>query len=448
MSDESLQERIRDEMPRALDELSALAAVPSIAFPGFADAPLLEGAGLTREILEGAGYEGLEILDLPGGHPSVLGELRAEDADAPTVLLYAHYDVQPWGDADDWETPAFEPVVRDDGRLYGRGTADDKSGITIHAAVARVFGGRPPVHLKIVVEGEEETGVSALGQHIRSAPSRFAADAIVICDVGNPVSGSPTLTTSLRGITSVLLEVRTLEGEKHSGLVGGAAPDALIAMAKVIATLQDDQGNCAIPGLVHGTWDGADVGEEAYRAMAGLLPEVERTGGGSIADHLFARPSVNVLGLDAPPVHGARNILIDVARAKISVRIPPGQDAQDAQAALIKHLGDVAPWGAQITITPLEAVPGFAVPIGGPVHAVAKAALAQAYGAPTGLAGCGMTIPLVHDLAAALPEAELLLWGTEEPRSMIHAPNESVDPAELERVALGETLFLSDLAAS
>lgn len=431
-------------MPRALDELVALAAVPSVAFEGFDLAPVREGAGLTRELLEGSGFSNIEQIELETEHPSVIGELAGPEG-APTVLLYAHYDVQPAGDG--WSTDPFAPAFGDDGRLHGRGTADDKSGIAVHTAVARAFNGAPPVNIKVVIEGEEETGVSALGAYMRASPSRFAADAVVICDVGNPALGRPALTTSLRGVVAVMLEVRTLDGAKHSGLVGGAAPDALMAMAKMLATLQDDNGDCAIPGLQASQWEGEQIEDDHYRQMAGLLPGVARIGSGSVADHLFARPSVNVLGLDIPGVHGARNILHDGARAKISVRIPPGQDPAAAQDALVAHLESVTRWGAQVTVTRLEACAGYAV-TQGPVQSLAREAMTAVYGQPAGITGCGMTIPLVHDIAAALPDAALLLWGAEEPSAQIHAANESVDPAELQRVALTEARFLSDLGQS
>ena len=441
-----LARTISDQMPAVRADLERLVRIPSIAFPGFPTEPVRAAAEATRDVLGAAGLPP-SCLDVPGAAPAVWASRPAPDG-APTVLLYAHYDIQPAGDEAAWTTPPFEPVERG-GRLYGRGTADDKCGIALHAGVLRAFGGAPPVGIKVVIEGEEETGMGTFGKYVLDNPDRFAADIVLIADGGNWRVGEPTLTTSLRGIVIVDLEVRTLEGPVHSGLYGGAVPDALIALARMLATLHDEHGDVAIAGLVATDWDGRPVEEDVLRAGARVLDGVELVGTGEIADRLYTRPAITAIGLDAVPTAGAGNAIQPVARARLSARLAPGQDPPAAQRAIIDHLRAVAPWGVQLTVTPGEAAPGALLASDGPGLAAASRAMETAYGKPAVKIGSGGAIPLCVDFARALPNADIVLWGAaDEAESRIHSADESVDLGDLERAMLAQALLLAELGGS
>jgi len=271
------------------------------------------------------------------------------------------------------------------------------------------------------------------------------ADVIVISDVGNYSIGVPTLTTSLRGMAALDVEVETLEGAVHSGMFGGPAPDALIALTRMIATLHDADGTVAVKGLDVIDYDGAPYDEAAFRNDAGVLPGVDLIGAGSIADRLYGRPSINVIGIDAPVVDGAANALIPKARARVSVRLAPGQDPEQAQALVSRHLEAVAPWRVKVKVTPGSTGQGFLAETGGPAYAAAGAALQAAFQKDVVHFGEGGSIPLVAAFLEAQPGAEMILWGCEEPQCKIHAPNESVDLAEVERCVLAEALFIAGL---
>ncbi len=440
-----LTQRMAHLRPSVLSDLEGLIRIPSIAFEGYPPEPLLRAAQATVDLCRDAGVEDARTLELPDPHPpAVFGSIPAPDG-APTVLLYAHYDVQPEGDVNAWDTPPFEPSVRD-GRMYGRGSADDKGGIAAHLWALRAFEGRPPVGVQIVIEGEEETGDSALDAVIPANPTMFEADAILVCDMGNREVGQPSLTVSLRGVTSVTVEVRTLSGQVHSGYFGGPAPDALMALMRVLSSLHDDRGNVAVRGLVSSPWVGAEPDEETYRRLAGVLPGVELLGDASVGSRLWSRPSVNVIGLDAPPVHGSRNVIVDVARANVSLRVPPGQDVGEAQDLLTRHLREAAPWGVEISVQPRERGPGISVATDGPAYAAMREAMSRAFGGrEVGLQGSGASIPLVRTFADTFPKAEILMYGMEEPSSNVHSPNESVDLQELERMATAEADFMRAL---
>ncbi len=262
----------------------------------------------------------------------------------PTVLLYAHYDVQP-APPDGWDTDPFTPVVRD-GRLYGRGAADDKSGIVAHLAALRANGKRP--HVKVLIEGSEENGRQKLLEVVGRDPELMRADVFVVADGGNWKLGEPTLCESLRGHGKLTVTLRTLENALHSGQFGGAAPDALLALVQMLATLHDDDGAVAVEGLEDSDWEGADLPEADFRRQAGVLDGVGLTGTGSVADRLWARHAISVLGVDAPAVEGAGNIVIPSARAKVAVRVPPGADPARSMARVEEHLRAAAPWGARL----------------------------------------------------------------------------------------------------
>jgi acetylornithine deacetylase/succinyl-diaminopimelate desuccinylase-like protein len=445
MTTPDLRTQARDAMAIARADLERLIRIPSVAFEGFAPEPVHAAAAATAEILGSAGLGDVRLLDT-GGYPAVFGELPAP-AGTPTVLLYAHYDVQPAGPEELWDTPPFEPVVRD-GRLFGRGTSDDKSGIVLHASVLRMFRGRVPVGVKVLVEGEEEASTEHLPQLIDGNRDLLAADVVVVADSGNVKTGEPTLATSARGVVSCTVDVRALEMPVHSGSYGGAAPDALVALIRMLAALHDARGNVAVPGLGSMRAPEAGYPEEQFRREAGVLPGAELVGDGPLPERLWGRPAVNVIGLDAPPVHGARNILVDHARAQVSLRVAPGDDPERAIGLVADHLRAAAPWGVDVSIEPGEAGRGFVARDDGPAYAAARASMEQAYGRPATTMGSGGSVPLIPALANALPDAEILFLGAMDDRSNAHAQNESVDLAELERATLAEALLLATLAGA
>lgn len=432
-------------MPRAREDLSALVAIPSVADERqYPREHCLRAADFVAELLAGAGIGGVRLLESPDGYPAVYGHTPGPDG-APTVLLYSHYDVQPPLGEDAWDSPPFALTDRDDGRWYGRGAADDKGGLVAHVTALRVGGF--PVTVKVIVEGSEEQGSRGLESIVDEHRDLLAADVIAIGDGGNMAVGEPTLETTLRGVASVVVTVRTLRSAVHSGMFGGAAPDALVALIRMLATLHDDAGTARIRGLPNDMrWQGGDYPADRYRADATMLDGVDLVGSGSVADMVWSRYSVNVLGIDAPPVVGATPALQPEARAAVSLRVPPGEDDGEALAALTAHLREVAPWNVEVDIVPGQGAAPFRARTDGPAFAAMMRALGEAYGVPARTAGQGGSIPLCTMLQAAMPSAEILLFGVEEPRCLIHAPNESVNPGEIEHMALAEALFLRELS--
>lgn len=444
MSAPDLAARVHDLMPTVRADLERLVRIPSIAFPGFPQEPVREAADATVAILRDAGVPA-ELIDVPGAPPAVWAEVPAP-AGAPTVLLYAHYDVQPAGDEAAWDTPPFEPTERD-GRLHGRGTADDKCGVAVISGALRAFGGRPPVGIKVVVEGEEETGGGTFMDYVSAHAERFAADVVVVCDGGNWRVGEPTLTTTLRGICVVDVTVETLAGPVHSGLYGGAVPDALIALTRMLATLHDEHGDVAVDGLTRTAWDGRPVQEDVLRETGRVLDGVGLVGTGPIAERLYTRPSITAIGIDAPAVAGAANAIVPRATARLSARLAPTEDPVAAQRAIIEHLQRVAPWDVRVTCTPGETASGAVLAAAGPGAEAARRALAGAYGKEPVAVGSGGAIPLCVTLSQVLPDAPIVLWGACDDSAQIHAANESVDLGDLERATLAQALLLQDLGS-
>ena len=425
---------------RLQSDLERLVAIPSIAFEGFPREPLDEAAALVEELLREAGAAAIERVDVPGEAPTLLADFPG---DGPTVLLYAHYDVQP-APAQEWDTDPFAPTLKD-GRVYGRGASDDKSGIVAHLAALRALDGKPPVHVKVLVEGSEENGRQALLGVVDERPELMRADVMVIADNGNWKVGEPTLSQTLRGHGKLTVTLRTLSTALHSGHFGGAAPDALLALTRLIATLHHDDGSLAVEGLQDGDWDGAEWPEADFRRQAGVLDGVQLVGTGNLSDRVWARHAISVLGLDAPPVDGAGNIVIPHARAKIAVRVPPGADPIASMDAVERHVRAHVPWGAQIEI---EVEPA-STPIALPAPAAAEQALAEAFGKPVAKMGSGGSVPLVAKLRDAYPDAEFVLWGAQDSDlARIHAANESVALSEIEGIARAEALFLRALSGS
>ncbi|MEV7781287.1 dipeptidase [Kitasatospora sp. NPDC088351] len=446
MPQQPLADAVRSLMDRARTDLAELVAFRSVADPR--QFPVEECERAARWVADAFTAEGLtnvRLLDTPDGTQSVYAELSGPEG-APTVLLYSHYDVQPPLDEDAWLSPAFELTERD-GRWYGRGAADCKGNILMHLtalrALRQVYGDGYPVGLKIIVEGSEEQGTGGLERYAEAHPELLTADVIVIGDTGNFAAGLPTVTASLRGMTVVEVAITTLGGNLHSGAFGGAAPDALQALVKVLASLHDEHGDVAVAGLTRDqTWSGVQYPDEQFRADAKVLDGVALTGTGTVADRLWARPAVTVLGIDAPPVIGATSSVQAAAKALVSLRVPPGTDTAAAQDALVAHLEAQVPFGARIRIERQGNGAPFSADTTGPAYEAMGEAMAEAFGTPMVASGEGGSIPLCNTLRSLYPQAEIVLIGVEEPTTQIHAVNESVDPRELERMALTEALFL------
>jgi acetylornithine deacetylase/succinyl-diaminopimelate desuccinylase-like protein len=441
---DALRQTVAGLMPTLRADLKHLVSLPSVAFEGFPEEPVKQAGAAVAELMEKAGLPEVRMVDVARAPQAVYGARPAQPG-APTVLLYAHYDVQPAGEASAWTSPPFEPTERA-GRLYGRGAADDKSGIIMHAGALQALGPDCPVGVKVLIEGQEENGLGGIEEFVKANAALLKADVIVISDVGNYSLGVPTLTTSLRGMAALDVEVETLEGAVHSGMFGGPGPDALIALTRMIATLHDDDGTVAVKGLDVIAYDGAPYDEAAYRTDAGVLPGVDLVGAGSIAQRLYGRPAINVIGIDAPVVDGAANALIPKARARVSVRLAPGQDPAEAQDVVVRHLEAAAPWHVKVKVTPGGVGEGFLAKTDGPAYAAAADAMAAAFRKAVVHYGVGGSIPLGAAFLEAQPGAEMILWGCEEPQCKIHAPNESVDLDELERCVLAEALFIAGLA--
>lgn len=432
-------------MPAVKADLERLVRIPSISFPDYDPAPVRRSAEATAEVLEAAGLRGVRLFELPDvDHPAVFGEV-AGPAGAPTVLLYAHHDVQPEGPAEEWASPPFEPVERD-GRLYGRGTSDDKCGIAVHAGALRAWGGRPPVTVKVIVEGEEESSTAHLPFLIEGHRELLAADVIGIADGGNWRTGVPALETSIRGVVDCRVTVRVLDLAVHSGVFGGAIPDALSCLSRILASLHDDEGEVAVEGLASLPWDGVQLTEDDLRDEAPVRPGVRLIGSGPLAERLWTKPALSVLGIDAPRVREASNQLVPVATAKVSLRIAPGDDPDRAMEALERHLRANAPWGAEVAVERGEGGHGIAVASDGPAFAAMKRAMAAAFGREPVESGSGGSVPLVPMVARTFPDAEILIYGASDEKSQYHSIDESVDLADLERTTLAEALLLAELA--
>ncbi|MEV8398776.1 dipeptidase [Streptomyces niveus] len=451
MSVSPIAETVASLMPRARAELAELVAFRSVADPAqFPRSECEAAAAWVADALRAEGFQDVAALDTPDGTQSVYGFLPGPEG-APTVLLYAHYDVQPPLDESAWASPPFELTERD-GRWYGRGAADCKGGFVMHLLALRALkaAGGVPVGVKVIVEGSEEQGTGGLERYAEEHPELLAADTIVIGDTGNFRVGLPTVTATLRGMTMLRVQVDTLEGNLHSGQFGGAAPDALAALIQLLASLRSEDGSTTVDGLAaDADWDGLAYPEADFRKDAKVLDGVGLIGRDTVADRVWARPAVTVVGIDCPPVVGATPSLQASARAQISLRVPPGQDAAEATKLLTAHIEAHTPWGARVAVEQVGQGQPFRADTASPAYTSMAEAMRVAYpGEEMQTAGMGGSIPLCNTLAALYPEAEILLIGLSEPEAQIHAVNESVSPEELERLSVAEAHFLVNYARS
>ncbi|MFZ3468596.1 dipeptidase [Streptomyces sp. 4.24] len=451
MPSHPIAETVASLMPRAKQELSELVAFQSVAdWAQFPKSESEAAANWVADALRAEGFQDVALLDTPDDTQSVYGYLPGP-AGAPTVLLYAHYDVQPPLDDSAWVSPAFELTERD-GRWYGRGTADCKGGFILHLLALRALkaNGGVPVGVKVIVEGSEEQGTGGLQQYATAHPELLAADAVVIGDAGNFRKGLPTVTATLRGMALLKVRIDTLAGNLHSGMFGGAAPDAMAALIQLLASLRSADGSTTVDGLSSDTvWEGLQYPEADFRADAKVLDGVELIGGGTIADRLWARPAVTVLAIDSPPLVGATPSVHASAGALVSLRVPPGVDTAQAIKLLEAHLVAHTPWQARLELEVVGQGQPFQADTDSPAYASMAKAMEAAYpGQEMQISGMGGSIPLCNTLTSLYPDAEMLLIGLSEPEAQIHAVNESVSPEELERLSVTEALFLVNYAES
>jgi acetylornithine deacetylase/succinyl-diaminopimelate desuccinylase-like protein len=451
METDHLRSAVADLMGQAKDDLAELVALKSVADPKqFPPEECAKAASWVADAFSEVGLQDVAMSPTPDGSMAVHGHWDGP-AGTPTVLLYCHYDVQPPLGEQAWRTPVFELAERD-GRWYGRGSADCKGNIVMHLtalrALDRIHGGFP-CGVKLICEGSEEQGTGGLEAFVPENAELLRADTILVCDTGNFAVGVPTLTTSLRGMTSVDLTVKALASAMHSGMFGGPAPDPVVGLLAMLASMHDAKGNTTIDGIdATQEWSGVEYSAEQFRSDAQVLDGVELVGSGSPADMLWARPAVTVLGIDVPPVIGSASAIQASAAARVSLRVPPGMDGRAAQDALIAHLRKRVPWSLQCEIQRVAVGDPFTGTLDGPGFDALRAALEEAYGRPMTTEGQGGSIPLCNVFAETYPEAEIFLMGVEEPTCLIHAPNESVDPSEIENLALAEALFLENYATS
>jgi acetylornithine deacetylase/succinyl-diaminopimelate desuccinylase-like protein len=431
-------------LPGVREDLEHLVRIPSVSADPIAAGHVRASAEAVAALLRGCDMEDVQILEVEGGAPAVVARKPAPPG-KPTVLLYGHHDVQPTGDPAEWTSPPFEPVERE-GRLYGRGAADDKAGVMAHVAALRAFGNNPPVGVTVFVEGEEELGSPALGPFLSRYRDLLIADVIVLADSGNWDLGVPALTTSLRGLIDCLVEVQVLDHPVHSGMYGGVVMDALTALCRLLATLHDDDGTVAISGLASGSAAPLDLPEERLRAEAGILDGVRLIGTGPLVDRLWAKPAATVLAIDTTRIADASNTLLATAKAKVSVRLAPGDDAKSAMDRLVEHLTTHAPFGARVTVTPISYGEPFKIDARGPRYDAARAAFQEAWGREPVDMGVGGTIPFVAEFAEAFPEAAILVTGVEDPDSRAHGFDESLHLDEYSKACLAEALMLEKLA--
>ena len=436
---EELADRGAAAMPAARADLETLVRIPSVSLSSFDAAQVRRSAERVAELLQGEDVAA-EVITIGAGHPAVLGH-RPGPEGAPRVLLYAHHDVQPPGAESDWASPPFEPTERA-GRLFARGAADDKAGIMAHVTALRVLGEELGVDVRLLIEGEEEVGSESLPQILQTYADRLDCDVIVLADSSNWAVGTPALTTTLRGNVRVVVTVTALEHGVHSGMFGGAAPDALTALCRLMATLHQPDGTVAVAGLLSDPASDLDYPEDAFRADSGMPAGAPLIGSGSVVSRIWSQPAITVIGIDAPAVDQAANLLLPQARAKVSARLAPSQDWQGAFEALRAHLMANAPWGTAVQVDLEDHGNGFVAPPSGPYVDAARAAFADAWGTPAVDTGIGGSIPFIAEFAERFPGAAILVTGVEDPDTRAHGADESLHLGEFERVCLAEALLL------
>jgi acetylornithine deacetylase/succinyl-diaminopimelate desuccinylase-like protein len=444
-----VRETVENDFSRRIGDLGRLVKIQGIAWDAFDAANLQTSAEAVAQLFRETGvFETVEIrtavLDGIPGSPAVVARRPAKNG-KPTFLLYAHHDVQPPGNLDDWETPPFEPTLKN-GRIYARGAADDKAGIVAHLTaietVRKTLGDDFDLGISIFIEGEEEAGSRTFRTFLDENRDILEADAIVVADSGNWTAEIPALTTTLRGMVSQVIEVSTLDHALHSGMYGGVVPDAMTAMIRLLSTLHTPDGSVAVAGLVSGKASELPYTEAELRRDAGAAEPLELIGTGSILDRIWTKPSITVIGIDGQSVALSSNTLLPKAKAKISMRIAPGDEPVRALAALRAHLEENMPFGGRIEFLETELGKPFQANSSGWAQSLAETALEAAFGNETALIGIGGSIPFIADLTEVFPNAQILVTGVEDADSRAHSPNESVEVASLKKAMVAEALML------
>lgn len=436
-----IRNAVHNDLGRTLSELESMIEIPSVSAAGYDPAEVIRSAEFVASLLRNVGLDSVRLLELEGAHPAVYGE-KIVSVEAPTVLLYAHHDVQPPGPPDQWDTDPFAPVERD-GRLYGRGSADDKAGIAMHLGTIRALGEDPPVNIKVFVEGEEEIGSRHLIDFLDAFADLLGADVIIIGDAGNWARGVPGITTSLRGLVDCIITARTMKYAVHSGSYGGVYPDAITALARTLAGLHNDDGSVAVAGLVSDVADGPDITKHELDEQVLPAPGVELVGSGTLTSRMWRQPAISVLAIEAVPIGEAINQIVPEARAKVSMRIPPGQDAGEAMSALVAHLQASASWGVELEIEQGGVGEALELDTSGPAHDAYRAGMLEGYGTAAVEMGVGGSIPFVAAFSERYPKAEVLLVGVADPTSRYHGPNESLELADLESAIVAQAVALT-----
>jgi len=444
-----IRARLAEVLPGVRQDLEDLVRIESVSADPARAGEVERSALATEALFAAEGFETEIVRAFDGAPPAVIAK-KAGPEGAPTVLLYAHHDVQPENDHADWASPPFEPTAREDGRgelrLFGRGAADDKAGIAAHLGAVRIFGDELPVNLVMFIEGEEEVGSDTLVELLNAHQDRLAADVIVIADSGNWDIGEPALTTSLRGLVRMDVEVRTLTHAVHSGMWGGLVPDSIMTLSRLIASLHDDGGNLLIDGLHSGPAADVDYPEARLRAESGAAEGIEWIGTGSTVERLWTKPALSITGFDAPKVDGASNTLVPAARCRISLRVAPGDTTANAVTCLQAHLEKHVPWGATLNTVVVDTGEATQIDATGPAYDAARAAFAEAWdGTEPVDMGVGGSIPFIAEFLEAFPQASVLVTGVEDPDTRAHGANEGLHLAEFEKVVLAEAFLLRNV---
>lgn len=447
---EDLARRVDVQLPATRTELEELVRIPSVSAASFDQSKVAESAEAVARLARERGLETRVIrLTTPSGlvgRPAVLAH-RPAPAGQPTVLLYGHHDVQPEGSLEGWLSEPFEPVERD-GRLFGRGTADDKAGVMVHMGAISALGDDLNVGVTLFIEGEEESGSPTFRDFLETYRSELAADVIVVADSNNWKVGTPSLTTSLRGVVTVTATLSCLDHALHSGAYGGPLLDAVTLMCRLVTTLHNPDGSVAVAGLTAYDDATAEYAAEDLRTDTGILDGVELAGHGSLASRLWTQPAISVIGMDVTSVDKASNTLIPSCTAQLSMRIAPGQDPREAAELLCQHLEENAPFGAQVSTTIDETGPAFKAGDEGPATTAARWALEKAWGSESVDIGVGGSIPFISDLSAVFPAAEILVTGVEDPDTRAHSQNESLHLGDWRNAIVAEAALLAKLGGN